>query len=187
MDLLVGSTELFKNIAIKELDMSVSKYFGFQKVADGHMVYGKDLNAVIDDLDDKLNQALGAVAEAGAADDGAIGSATWAQVVLDDEKEIIFASQVKLLTARLIAIDGLTTIGANTANVALALASAPTVPITTPVDVTVAGVDTILVFPAEVIVDADEEIIVIEKDDLDVGFVATADYQIVIEGQKVLA
>lgn len=162
-----------------------SKYFGFKKFQSGGMVFGKDLNEIIDDIDDKLNQALGAITEAGAADNAAIGSAAWAQVVLDDEKEIIFASKVKLTRARLIAIDGLTTIGANTANVALALASAPGVPITTPVDVTSAGVDTELVFPAEIEVDTDEEIIVIEKDDADSGFVATADYQVVVEGNKV--
>ena len=164
-----------------------SKYLGFKKFQGGGMVFGKDLNEIIDDLDEKLHTALGAITEAGAADDAAIGSATWTQVVLDDEKEIIFASQVKLTRARLIAIDGTTTIGANTANVALALASAPTTPITDSIDVTVAGVDAEFVFPAEVIVDADEEIIVIEKDDLDTGFVATADYQVVVEGNKVLA
>ena len=164
-----------------------SKYFGFQKVPSGDMVFGKDLNRIIDDMDDKLNQALGAVAEAGAADNAAIGSASWAQVVFDDEKEIIFASPIKLTRARLIVIDGLTTIGANTANVALALASAPTVPITTPVDVTVAGVDVELVFPAEVTLAVDEELILIEQDDLVTGFVATADYQLVVEGNKILA
>lgn len=159
--------------------------FGFDKFPPGHMVFGKDLNKVLDDIDAKLGTSLGAITEAGAADDATIGSAAWAQVVLDNEQEIIFASKVKLTKARLIVIDGTTTIGANTANVALALASAPTTPITTPVDVTVAGVDVELVFPAEVEVDVDEEIILIEKDDADTGFVATADYQIVVEGNRV--
>ena len=161
--------------------------FGFKKFPAGDMIFGKDLNKLLDNIDGKLGESLGAITEAGAAENAAIGSAAWAQVVLDDEKEIIFASQVKLTKARLIAIDGLTTIGANTANVALALASDPGTPITTPVDVTAAGVDAEMVFPTEVTVDADDEIIVIEKDDADIGFVATADYQVVIEGNRVTA
>jgi hypothetical protein len=164
-----------------------SKYFGFKKFRGGGMVFGKDLNEIIDDLDDKLHQALGAVVEAGAADDAAIGSASWAPVVFDDEKVIFFPVAVKLIAARLTVVDGGTTIGANTANVALALASAPTVPITTPVDVTAAGIDSELVFPAEVILAVDDELIVIEQDDLVTGFVATADYHLAVEAQKVLA
>jgi hypothetical protein len=163
----------------------VTNNFGFKKFRDGGMVYGKDLNDILEDIDDKLGQSLGAITEAGAAENAAIGSAAWAQVVLDDEKEIIFASQVVLTKARLIAVDGLTTIGANKANVVLALASAPTTPITEEIDVEVAGVDALFAFLAETTVDADDEIIVLEKDDADSGFVATADYQVVVEGNKV--
>jgi len=166
--------------------MSQSPNFGFNLYTEGDMLFGKDLNKVVMDLDEKLHTALGAVTEAGAAENAAIGSATWAPVVFDDEKEIIFASPVRLTKARLLAIDGLTTIGANTANVALALASAPTVPITDSIDVTVAGVDAEFVFPATVVVGVTDKVIVIEKDDADIGFVATANYQVVVEGNKIL-
>lgn len=165
----------------------MTSFFGFKKVQpDGAMVYGKDLNDVLDSIDERLQAALGAMSEMGAADDVAIGSAAWAQVVFDDEKELIFASKMRLTKARAIVLDGTTTIGANTGQIALALASDPSTPITTPVDVTAAGVDVELVFPAVIELEADEELILIERDKAETGFVATAKYQIVVEGNKVL-
>lgn len=166
--------------------MSVSKYFGFKKVESGHMVYGKDLNAVIDDLDDKLNQALGGMSEAGAAAAAGVGSATYTQIVLDNEQEIIFATPINLTKARIL-VTNAAALGTDTADLALALASAPTVPITTVAVAIAAGSDTVVTPVAGLdAIPANEEIILIEKDTLDVGFGPSAiDVQIVVEGNKV--
>lgn len=115
--------------------MSETPYYGFPKVPDGHMIYGKDLNAVLDAIDEKLHTALttdkvtveGAVAALDLTTLADYGT-SWTQVVLDDEQEFAFANAVTLDTLRLVA-NNFTITGGTNAYFALALASAPTTPV----------------------------------------------------------
>jgi hypothetical protein len=170
-----------------------SKYFGFKKFRGGGMVFGKDLNEIIDDLDDKLHQALGAVVEAGAKlgfdvstlplDGAPPLPGAWTQVAFDDEVEIIFPTAIKLGASRIIVYNDDTSGGA--VQVAFALASAPTTPITTMGEFDGSGLDVVL-DGGGTEVDADEEIILIARNKVSAAITGTPDIQVSVEGNKVL-
>jgi len=169
-----------------------SKYFGFKKFRGGGMVFGKDLNEVIDDLDDKLHQALGAVVEAGAklgfdvstlpVDGAPPLPGAWTAVLLDDETELVFPTAIKLGASRIIVYnddaDG-------AVEVAFALASAPTAPITTVGEFSGSGLDVVL-DGGGTVVDADEEIVLIARNKISAALTGTPDIQVSVEGNKVV-
>ena len=160
--------------------MAQTSNFGFDLIPEGDMVFGRDLNRVLEDLDDKLGQSLGAMSESASVAGAAVGTATWTAVV--GLAEIIFGSQIKLSRVRFVTANG--TMAANVANLALARAGT-IIPLTGSLSITGVGGEGIVYPLAETIIDADEELIVIEKDDVDVGFVAVADVQVVVEGNRV--
>jgi hypothetical protein len=147
------------------------------------MVFGKDLNKVLQDIDDKLGQSLGAMTVDSYGAGVAVGSAVWTAVPGLTPPEMVFGSQIKLTGARFVVVNS--TVAANLLNLAIAKASAPGTPLTTTFDLTGASGEGTVTVLAETIIDADEELVVIEKDDLDVGFVAVADIQVVVEGNRV--
>ncbi len=159
-------------------------HFGFHKFPGGDMIFGRDMNRMLDNLDLILYDAkyIDHVVAEGAAAAVGVGSAAWAQLVLDNEQEIVFPSEVDLTKARII-VTNAGALAANSVDLALALASAPGTPITTVLAATAAGVDGIVTaLPGLASIPADEEIIVIEKDTADVGFGPSAiDLQVAVE------
>jgi len=166
--------------------------FGFKKFLGGGMIFGKDLNEVLDDIDDKLHQALGAVVEAGAALAFDVSTlpvdlapplpGAWTAIPFDDEVEIIFPIAIKLGASRVViyndSADG-------AVEVAFALASAPTVPITTVGEFAGSGLDVVL-DGGGTQVDADEEIVLIFRNKISAALTGTVDLQVSVEGVKVL-
>lgn len=166
---------------------NVTNHFGFLKRPSGDVIFAKDINNILDDIDEKLYMARfsGSMSVEGAAAAVAGGSAAWAQVVLDNEQEVLFASKVSLTKCRVI-VSNAAALVLNEIQFALALASAPGVPITSVGESGAAGADVILT-PLTGLVDipANEEIILIEQDKALAGFVGAWDVQIVVEAEKV--
>lgn len=169
-----------------------SKYFGFKMFQGGGMVFGKDLNEIIADLDDKLHQALGAVVEAGArlgfdvstlpVDGAPPLPGAWTAVDFDDEVEIIFPTDIKLGKCRVVVYND---DSSGAVEVAFAKAGAPTVPITTIGEFSGSGLDVVL-DGGGVQVDADEEIVLIMRNKVSAAITGTPDIQVSVEGNKVL-
>lgn len=145
--------------------MAQTANYGFELPEGGHMVFGKDLTQILNDIDAKLYEALQTdkVQESGVAtgvDWGAM-SADWNNLVLlDDEAEIKFASAGNLSKVRFL-VPSTAAPASGTMDLALAFASAPTVPITPLVNVPSTGVDAIVSPVALTAVAADDELVVI--------------------------
>jgi hypothetical protein len=145
--------------------MAETNNYGFKKRASGDMIFGKDINDILDDIDARLYAALGTdlVQESGVATAVNWGAMTadWNNLVLlDDEAEIKFASAGNLSKVRIL-VPSTAAPASGTLDIALARASAPTTPITPLVNVGSAGIDTIVSPASLTAIAADEELVVI--------------------------
>ena len=150
------------------------------------MVFGKDLTAILTDIDAKLYEALNtdkvqAEGIVTSVDWGAM-SADWANVLLmDSGDELKFAGAANLVSFRVL-VPSVGAPSSGTCDIALALASAPTVPITGVITVPTGGIDGIgapLVVPTAIA--ATEELVLIANGTASpVGTGGTV--QIVVEG-----
>lgn len=146
--------------------MGETSNYGFALPRSGGVVFGKDLTDILNDIDAKLYEALHTdqvqVEGIVSAINWAGMSADWANVLLmDSGDELKFASAADLTKFRIVVPAGSAPAG-GTCDVALALASAPLVPITGVVTVPVGGIDAVgvpLVLPTNIA--ANEELLLI--------------------------
>jgi len=166
--------------------MSQSPYFGFTLYPEGDMIFGKDLNKAIVDIEEKLQVAL---FEEHVQDEGVslavsvVGiplTTSWLPIPMTGGREFAFARAGKITKLRAIVFNVVTPINGDI-ELALAEVSAPTVPIT-PVITFAAAIDEVVTPPVPPTFLESEEFTLIAK--LPVAGAATAgvfDIQAVVE------
>lgn len=166
--------------------MAQTSNYGFKIPQSGGVVFGNDLIGILTDIDAKLYEALNTdqVQVEGivtAVNWGAM-SADWVNVLLmDSGDELKFASAADLTKLRIVVPSGAAP-SSGTCDLALALASAPTIPITGSVTVPVGGIDAVavpLVTPTAIAV-TEELILIANGTGTPVGTGGTI--EIVVEG-----
>lgn len=167
--------------------MGQTPTFGFDLYPDGDMVFGKDLNKVLLNVDEKLAEAIGVdklqdegfvtgfTAAGLAADD------VYEEIALDAARDLAFARQVDLSKVRAI----FSKTGGTTGTVSLSVAKAGgIVELTADMDYTDTG-DLSEDPAAATRIDADESLILIAK--RTAGCDLAGNIQIIVEGDVVAA
>jgi hypothetical protein len=167
--------------------MGQTPTFGFELLPDGDMVFGKDLNQVLLNVDEKLAEAIGVdkLQDEGfvtGLDATALGADdVYEEIALDSARDLGFARQVDLSKVRAI----FAKTGGTTGTLSLSVAKAGGIAeLTADMDYTDSG-DQSEDPAAATRVDADETLILIAK--RDTGCDLVGNVQIIVEGDVVAA